>query len=90
MAKDPSIHDYYRHYEAPGVGHCYTATGLYPQGIFASLIKWVEQGIKPDTLDVDVSGLTGPPKHRILCPYPQRSKYKGSGDTNSVDSYYCG
>jgi feruloyl esterase len=89
MAKDPLVHDYYRYFEAPGVGHCYTASGLYPQSLFESLIKWVEHGVKPDTLESDISGLTGPRKKRILCPYPTRARYNGTGDAYSVSSYYC-
>ena len=89
MRKDPKVHDYYRHFEAPGVGHCFTGTGLYPQSIFDRLIKWVEHGVKPDTLEADMSGLLGPKKTRILCPHPQKARYKGSGDAYSVSSYYC-
>jgi hypothetical protein len=38
MEKDKNVHDYYRNFEAPGVGHCAsTGTGLYPQGIFRAL-----------------------------------------------------
>jgi hypothetical protein len=37
MAVDKSVHDYYRYFEAPGVGHCWTGAGLYPQGLFDSL-----------------------------------------------------
>ncbi|TID20705.1 feruloyl esterase b precursor [Venturia nashicola] len=37
LAFDPKAHDYYRLFEAPGVGHCWTGTGLYPSGIFESL-----------------------------------------------------
>jgi hypothetical protein len=82
---DPNVHNYYRHFEAPGVGHCYTGTGLYPAGIFDSMVRWVEAGEVPDYLKVDV--FAG--KQRILCPYPQKARYKGTGDTYAASSYYC-
>jgi hypothetical protein len=37
LQKDKNAHDYYRHFEAPGVVHCYRGAGLYPQNIFRSL-----------------------------------------------------
>jgi hypothetical protein len=85
MAGDPSVHNYYRHFEAPGVGHCFTGKGLYPAGIFDSMVRWVEAGEVPDSLKVDVSY----GKQRILCPYPKRAHYKGTGDAYAVDSFYC-
>ena len=90
MQNDPDFQSYYRHFEAPGVGHCYSASGLYPAATFDSLVRWVEQGIAPDVLEVDMTELKGPRKSRILCPFPKRSKYKGSGDTMQAESYYCG
>lgn len=44
----------------------------------------------PDILEVDMSGTLGPKKTRTLCPYPQRSKYKGSGDAYAASSFECG
>ncbi|KAF2418256.1 tannase and feruloyl esterase [Tothia fuscella] len=86
--RDQNLHDYYRLFEAPGVGHCYTGTGLYPQGIFKSLVDWVENGKAPDVLDVDMSSTFGPKKTRILCPHPQKARYKG-GSPDVKSSYTC-
>jgi len=49
----------------------------------------VEAGEKPDLLDVDFSGVIGPKKMRILCPYPQKSRYKAPGNPNLKSSYFC-
>jgi hypothetical protein len=89
MKGDPSVHSYYRHFEAPGLGHCYSGTGLYPAGTFDSVVRWVEQGIAPDKLDVDTSSLFGPKQGRILCPHPKKAKYKGTGGAWVADSYVC-
>jgi feruloyl esterase len=85
MGADPRVHDFFRYFEAPGVAHCYSGSGLYPQGILDSLVKWVEHGVVPDTLLVDLPGK----RNRILCPYPQKSRYNGTGNIWSKDSYYC-
>jgi feruloyl esterase len=31
----------------------------------------------------------GVARSRLLCPYPQIAKYKGSGDVNDAGTYYC-
>jgi hypothetical protein len=88
MSADPKVHDFFRYFEAPGVAHCYSGSGLFPQGILESLVKWVEHGQAPDTLVANVPSAKGK-KDRILCPYPMKSRYKGTGNIWSKDSYYC-
>ncbi|KAK7715480.1 hypothetical protein SLS57_006867 [Botryosphaeria dothidea] len=89
-ANDPSVHDYYRVFEAPGLAHCFGGNGVYPAGAFDSLVDWVENGKVPDVLQAaSPANQDGARKNRILCPYPQRAHYKGSGDENSADSFYC-
>lgn len=83
MDRDPKVHDYFRHFEAPGLSHCYSNTGLYPEGIFQSVVRWVEEGIAPDHLEA-----TGKRKG-ILCPHPKKARYNGTGDPNSFGSYSC-
>lgn len=87
MEGDPDFWDYYRHFESPGLGHCWTGTGLYPADIFKKLMEWVEEGKAPDVLEIDVSDVFSERK-RILCPHPQVAKYKG-GDAFSMKSYVC-
>jgi hypothetical protein len=69
--------------------------GLYPANIFDSLIKWVEKGEAPDTVVVDTtseleSAFGGPKKTRILCPHPQKARYKGNGaPKDQASGYEC-
>ncbi|KAE9974295.1 hypothetical protein EG328_003940 [Venturia inaequalis] len=87
---DSNARDYYRLFEAPGVGHCWTATGLYPSGIFDSLVNWVEKGQVPDVMEVNMTSVPfARKKTRTLCPYPQKSKYKGSGNEYAASSFEC-
>jgi hypothetical protein len=83
MDRDPKVHDYFRHFEAPGLGHCYTDSGLYPDGIFHSMVRWVEEGIAPDQL------VTKGKRNGILCPHPQKARFDGKGNPSLASSYAC-
>ncbi|KAK1138414.1 hypothetical protein N8T08_002631 [Aspergillus melleus] len=48
---DPSADEFYRLFEAPGVGHCQGGSGPYPSETFKELIAWVEEGVVPETLN---------------------------------------
>ncbi|KAH7363191.1 tannase [Plectosphaerella cucumerina] len=76
-ALDPNVHDFYRLFLAPGVYHCNGGPGAYPDTTFDSLVRWVEDGVAPDTLLATSVG-TDPVVQRPLCPYPQEQKYIGT------------
>jgi hypothetical protein len=68
-AISPDIHDFYRLFEAPGLSHCTGGAGGQPLQLFDALVRWVEQGVAPESLDaVNTSNQTN-----LLCPYPQRA-----------------
>ena len=46
------MHDHYRLYEVPGLGHCAGGPGGHPTTIFNVLRTWVENGTVPETLPV--------------------------------------
>ncbi|ETS85169.1 hypothetical protein PFICI_03194 [Pestalotiopsis fici W106-1] len=43
------IQDFYRHFEVPGLAHCFGGTGGQPTSLFAQLRAWVENGTAPET-----------------------------------------
>jgi hypothetical protein len=88
MALDPNVQDYYRLFEAPGVGHCWGGIGPFPGDAFASLMRWVEEGIAPDVLAGASPPVDGKVQHRPLCPYPLVSAYNG-GDPSQASSFEC-
>jgi len=85
----PSIHSHYRLFEAPGVGHCYGGPGGTPDTTFNALRAWVENGTVPETLPVHFEDTNGTVNNRFLCPYPQKVRYNGEGDTTVEASYHC-
>lgn len=70
-ALTPEVHDFYRHFEVPGMGHCAGGASGNPVGLFDQLRAWVENGTAPDQTPVKVTDLKGTETDRILCPYPQ-------------------
>ncbi|KAL2820872.1 Tannase/feruloyl esterase [Aspergillus cavernicola] len=88
-AQDSEAQDYYRFYEAPMMGHCYGSSGGYPSTIFDSVVAWVENGTVPESLPVSYTPKNGKTYDRILCPYPQRVHYDGTGNVTLAGSFYC-
>ncbi|KAL3496369.1 tannase and feruloyl esterase-domain-containing protein [Aspergillus germanicus] len=84
----PDVHDFYRLFESPGLGHCSGGKGGQPTTVFDALRDWVENGTAPETLPVAYPALNGTTHNRILCPYPKLARYVG-GDVSSIDSFKC-
>ncbi|KXH64542.1 tannase and feruloyl esterase [Colletotrichum salicis] len=91
LAVDEAADGYYRHFEAPGVYHCYGLNGtFYPLKGLETLRAWVEEGKTPAVMDgFKLSGRndsTAPT--RPLCAYPATVKYTG-GDADKKESWVC-
>jgi Tannase and feruloyl esterase len=67
---------------APGVGHCGGGPGPAPAGQFDAVVRWVEQGQAPETLD------TVRHKHP-LCQFPAVARYKGTGSPDDAANFTC-
>ena len=85
----PDVHNSYRHFEVPGLGHCFGGQGGHPSTTFNALRDWVEKGVVPETLPISFSDKKGVLNKRILCPYPKKQKYDGFGDPTSEKSFIC-
>ena len=82
--------EFFRFFLAPGVAHCAGGPGPAPSGQFEALVRWVEEGRAPATLDAirrDQTGAVG--RSRVLCPYPQVARYKGKGSTDAAENFEC-
>jgi tannase/feruloyl esterase len=73
LALLPSAHDFYRHFEVPGMGHCSGGSSGEPTSLFEQLRSWVENGTAPEQTPVKVTDLEGKVHNRILCPYPEKA-----------------
>ncbi|CAG8052652.1 unnamed protein product [Penicillium olsonii] len=85
LKNNPKAHDFYRFFEAPGVGHCYGGLGPIPNGAMSQLMEWVEKDHTPVTLHA-TKGKND--TARDLCPYPLRQKFIG-GDSRNATSFTC-
>ncbi|UJO19847.1 putative feruloyl esterase [Fulvia fulva] len=84
LEQDPSARDYYRYFEAPGVGHCFGGPGYYPGNVWDSLVDWVEKGKAPEELE----GASPAGASRPICQYPKVARYVG-GDAKDASSFEC-
>jgi hypothetical protein len=85
LQHNSNVSDFFRHFEAPGVGHCAGGPGPLPNAALEQLVGWVENDTAPATLDAS-SAATG--LRRPLCPYPSRQVFVG-GEANSSASFAC-
>ncbi|KAH7045241.1 Tannase/feruloyl esterase [Macrophomina phaseolina] len=84
LQADPKVDEFFRFFEAPGLGHCNGGVGPAPEHALEQLIAWVEKDVIPETLrTTGTNGTTG-----ILCPYPSRQTYVG-GNPKNASSFRC-
>jgi feruloyl esterase len=99
-----SVDTFYRLFMIPGLAHCYGGAGptsiastdsadkTAPEhDLMLSLEQWVEKGIAPALLigSGKVPNDSAKTMSRPICPYPQVTRYKGTGDTNEAASFEC-
>lgn len=82
--------EFMRYYLIPGVGHCYVGDGPDVFNMLPTLQNWVEKGEAPKPIIAAQFGKDGKPvRTRPLCPFPQVSRYNGSGDINDAANFSC-
>jgi feruloyl esterase len=85
----PAVPDFYRLFMVPGMAHCGGGAGASKFDMVGALEQWVEQGKAPAQVAASrvVNGKTD--RTRPLCPFPEVSRYKGSGDPNDAANFTC-
>ena len=84
-----NIHDSFRLFMAPGMGHCAGGPGPNSFDALAALEMWVENDLAPDEI-IAVHRTNGVvDRSRPLCPYPEVSVYDGSGSTDQAENFVC-
>ena len=88
-----TLSDSYRLFMVPGMSHCTGGPGPSDFAPLDAVVKWVEQGIAPDTLiarkALPADGDRKAAMERLLCPYPRIAQYQGSGDVDNASNYTC-
>ncbi|MES2980081.1 MAG: tannase/feruloyl esterase family alpha/beta hydrolase [Pseudomonadota bacterium] len=82
------VDSFMRYYEIPGYGHAVSSVFNAGWDSVTALENWVEKGAAP-TQQVVADKAAMPQRTRPLCPYPRWSRYNGSGDVNSAQSFSC-
>lgn len=85
----PDIHDYYRLFMVPGLGHCSGGASSRPSELFAQLRAWVENGTAPESTPVQVESTDGTIHGRILCPYPSKARLDACEDPANAKCWSC-
>jgi hypothetical protein len=86
----PDVDNFYRHYNAPGLGHCWGGVSGAPTNLFAQLRAWVENGTAPGSTPVNITDQKGNLQPRILCPYPRKAKFDVKcGNSSRTDCWSC-
>jgi feruloyl esterase len=81
-----------RLFMVPGMYHCLGGPGPNVFDAITPLVKWVEQGVAPETIIAAKFVNDTPPAvqmTRPLCVFPKVAKYKGSGNTNVANNFTC-
>ncbi len=76
-----------RLFRIPGMNHCAGGPALDDFDDLTAIEDWVEKGAAPDQMIA--TGATFPGRSRPLCPYPEISKYKGTGSTDDSANFAC-
>ena len=86
-----------RMFMLPGVEHCGGGNGPNTFDAVTSLMKWVEEGVAPVSIEATwkarpnrLQASLGRPMSRPLCAYPEVAQYKGRGDKAKAENFVCG
>jgi len=101
-ANGGSAANFARYYRVPGMNHCSGGPATDQFDMLSPLVKWVEQGVAPDSVvasargsgnpagaNADVPALWSSVRSRPLCAYPQVARYNGSGSLELASSFSC-
>ncbi|MFM7024722.1 MAG: tannase/feruloyl esterase family alpha/beta hydrolase [Limnohabitans sp.] len=91
-----------RYFMVPGMNHCSGGQAADQFDMLSALVRWVEQGIAPQSVMAQARGTSNAGganaelpvdwsarRTRPLCPYPQFAHYSGSGDPEDGRNFVC-
>ena len=84
-----AIHDDYRLFMVPGMGHCAGGPGPNDFDMIPVLEEWVENGIAPDSVRAEHRSNGAVDRSRPLCPFPEIAVYAGTGSIDEAENFQC-
>ncbi len=94
--------DFAQLYRVPGMGHCSGGPATDQADFLTPLVKWVERGHEPGSIEASARGAGNPGgvnaevpaswapnRTRPLCPYPSVARYAGRGDVEQAARWHC-
>ena len=79
-----------RLFMAPGALHCRDIPGRTPDNAFAAVVRWVEEGVAPETLAATRRDENGDiVESRPICRYPKVAIHSGGGELSVAASFEC-
>src|SRR5687768_11186551 len=81
------VRNWSRLFLAPGMGHCGGGPSLDTFDALTAIVRWVEQGIAPESLPA--TGRAFPGRSRPMCAYPLYAHYKGQGNPDDAANFEC-
>ena len=85
------VDSFARLFLVPGMDHCdyFDRGGLSVSDWMGPLVKWVENGVAPESVTAS-SRATNPIKFtRPICAWPKAANYKGSGSRTDASNWSC-
>jgi len=82
--------EFFRLFMVPGMFHCSGGVGCGNFDPLTPLVRWVEQGSAPATIEAAQMREGKTVRTRPLCVYPEVAKYKGSGSIDDAANFACG
>jgi feruloyl esterase len=73
----------------PGMGHCQGGPGTDVFDKVAAIDRWVESGVKPQSIAASHVTRGVVDRTRPLCAYPATARYIGSGSTDEARNFRC-
>jgi pimeloyl-ACP methyl ester carboxylesterase len=88
---DTETDKFARAFAVPGMDHCSGGSeGTDQFDAFGAMVKWVEEGVAPDSMLSTARSITNwPGRTRPLCAYPKEAVYNGTGDIELASSFHC-
>jgi feruloyl esterase len=81
------VRSWSRLFLSPGMGHCAGGPSLDSFDALSAIVRWVEDGVAPDSLTA--TGRAFPGRSRPLCAYPLHARYRGTGNPDDAASFEC-